>query len=33
MFRYFLDIMHIDVFDPYNMLPIEKTVTYLGERR
>jgi hypothetical protein len=23
----------IDIFDPYNMLPIEKTVTYLGEMR
>jgi len=33
MFKCFLDIDHIDVFDPYNMLPIEKIVTYLGERR
>jgi hypothetical protein len=22
-----------DIFDPYNMLPIEKTITCLGERR
>ena len=33
MFRYVLDNLHVDVFDPYNMLPIEKTVTCLGERR
>lgn len=33
MFSYVLDFMHIDVFDPYNMLPIERTFTCLGERR
>ena len=28
--------IHIDytsIFDPYNILPVEKTITYLGERR
>jgi hypothetical protein len=33
MFEYFLDVKDIDILDPYNMLPIEKTVVYLGERR
>ncbi len=33
MLRYPMEVMHIDIFDPYNMLPIERTVTHLGERR
>ena len=33
MFKYFLDVKDIDIIDPYSMLPIEKIVVYLGERR
>jgi len=33
MLEHMLDIRNIDVFDPYNMLPVEKIVAYLGERR
>lgn len=33
MLGYFLDSKNIDVFDPFNILPIEKVITCLGERR
>ena len=33
MFEEFLDIERIDIYDPYNMLPVEKTIVFLGERR
>lgn len=33
MFRYFFDIEYIDFIDPFDILPIEKVITYLGERR
>lgn len=33
MFEYVLSVEKIDILDPYNMLPIEKTVVCLGERR
>jgi hypothetical protein len=29
--RIYVDFAYM--FDPYNMLPVEKTITYLGERR
>jgi hypothetical protein len=33
MIERFLKTMPMDVFDPYNMLPIERVVVGLGERR
>ena len=33
MFKYFLDVKDIDIIDPYSMLPIEKIVIHLCERR
>ena len=33
MFEHITDFKDIDILDPYNMLPIEKVVAYLGERR
>jgi len=33
MFEYITDVKDIDILDPYNMLPVERVVTYLGERR
>ncbi len=33
MFEYTAEVKDIDILDPYNMLPVEKIVAYLGERR
>jgi hypothetical protein len=33
MLRYFIDLQDVDIFNPYCVLPIERIVTYLGERR
>jgi hypothetical protein len=33
MFEHIMNSRDSDIFDPYNMLPVEKIVAYLGERR
>lgn len=33
MFENITDIKDTDILDPYNMLPVEKIIAYLGERR
>ena len=33
MFKNITDIKDADILDPYNMLPVEKIVACLGERR
>jgi hypothetical protein len=33
MLKCFVDVQQIDIFDPYKILPIERIVTCLGERR
>jgi hypothetical protein len=33
MLEYIMNFRDIDILDPYNMLPVEKIIAYLGERR